>query len=315
MSAAPSYVAIPVDALVDAGAVEFDLYVQLNSRHVLYLRKGGEFDTARLTKMREKNVKNMWILAEDEAQFKIMYARRLDEYFDPASKAPIETRMGFIHQAQIEATAALLENPGDVGAYATATTSAKRFTELMLKNDRAFKTLLNHSKTARGTAAHGVSVAAIALALAKTMGAAEQKDLHLLNLGCMLHDMGHGKESATFGKGIKTLAPDQAKLHSEHPAAAVQMVKSFSHYDQHVVDIMLEHEELINGTGFPKGLTETKMHLYPLLCSTANSFDQQMATAGGSPIKALKGLVVEKIGLHPLSHINALKIIVASLNG
>jgi putative nucleotidyltransferase with HDIG domain len=303
MSAAPNYIPVPVESLVDAGKIEFDLYVQLSSRHVLYLRKGDEFNAARLEKMREKNVKNMWILATDEPSYQVLYASRLDAAFDADSTSPIENRMGLIHQAQINVVQELLANPGNVGAYSTATNNAKRFTELMLKDDRALKSLLTHAKTSKGTAAHSVAVAGIALAIVKAMGAADQKDLHLLTLGCMLHDLGHG------------IDPSLMKDSREHPKVGVLAVKEFNHYDQHVVDIMMEHEEHIDGSGFPKGLVEKQMHFYSIVCATANAYDLQLQKANGSTIAALKGLVVEKIGRHPLAHINALKIVVASLNG
>ena len=79
------------------------------------------------------------------------------------------------------------------------------------------------------------------------------------------------------------------------------------HFDQTVIQIIFEHEELINGTGFPQGLSESKISRDALIVGVANAFDRAMSIEGRSAADAMKHLIVAKMGLYPLGHLNALK--------
>ncbi len=314
MSAAPSYIPVPVESLVGEAKTEFDLYLQLSSKYVLYLRKGGVFDSGRLDKMREKNVRNMFITGVDEAAFRAYYDRKVDLAYDPQSPMPTQERAAFVHGAQAAAAEAIMADLKNSGIYKTGEKGAKRFTEFLVKDESSLKSLLAIPNPTKNVSSHGVSVAALAVTLAKKLGHGEAKDLHMLALGCLLHDVGHAHSPGSgFGLSLKTLNAEQLKLYREHTMTGVRAVQELVHFDQHVVKIILEHEEHIDGSGYPKGLKEKQMHAYPVIAATANAFVHLVETEGESFPTAMKRLVVEKIGRHPLTHINALKAIVQTL--
>jgi HD-GYP domain-containing protein (c-di-GMP phosphodiesterase class II) len=315
MSVAPAYVPVRVDSLVGEASVNFDLYVQLNAKHVLYLRKGGTFDSARLQKMRDKNVRNMWILSEDEAAFRSYYERRVESAFDLNSPMPLEERGPLIFGSLAEAAEAVFKAPSNSGAYYVAQVGSKRLTDFVMKDDGATKLLLSVPGLEKNVANHGVSVAVIAVSIAKRIGLGENKDLSLLALGCLLHDGGHYLDpvGTGFGKNPKSMTTDELRVYLEHPMNGVRQLHDQKHVDHHVIKIILEHEEHSDGTGFPKGVNEKQMHAYSVVAATANAFDSFVMLEGATYPSAVKKLVVDKIGRHPLAHINALKAIVQSL--
>jgi HD-GYP domain-containing protein (c-di-GMP phosphodiesterase class II) len=307
-----AYFPVPVDSLVGEAKIDFDLYVQLNTKHVLYLRKGGVFDSARLQKMREKNVRNMWILPEDEASFRNYYDRRVQSAYDLNSSVSAEERSSLIYGSLAAAAEAVFKSPANAGAYFLAQEGSKRLTEMVMKDDRAIKVLLGATALEKTVAYHGVAVAAIAIAIAKRVGLGENKDLHLLALGCLLHDGGHFADPAGtgFGKNPKSMSTDELRTFREHPLNGVRQFHDQKHFDHLVIKVIAEHEEHSDGTGFPKGINEKQMHAFSVVASSANAYEALISAEGETHPSAMKRLVVEKIGRHPLAHINALKAIV-----
>lgn len=315
MSAALSYVPIPVDSLVGEAKIEFDLYVQLSTKHVLYLRKGNAFDQDRLAKMREKNVRNLWILGEDEARFRSFVEKKMDSVYDLSSTMDPVQRGSAIRAAQIQAIDAFLKTPTDPNLYRATVESAKKITDFILKNDDGLKILISVPNTEKNIAAHGFAVAALSVGIAKRLNMSDAKDLYWMTFGAMIHDMGHyGQSQPTgFGKPSKSLGAAELRIFKEHATQGMLRVQDQIYFEQLALKILLEHEELADGTGFPKGLNERQVHPYSLIVSTANSFDKLITFEGETPASALKRLFVEKIGRHPLTHLNAVKAIAATL--
>lgn len=311
MSAAPAYVPVPMDSLVGENPLAFDLYLQLNTKHVLYLRKGGAFDGSRVDKMREKKVQNLYILAEEEGRYRDFYERKLDDAYAGQGTQPAEQRMALVTQAQVTAVEDLLRHPESVASYTTAKTGASKLTQMFLKDDEAIKSILMNREKYASVAAHGVAVAGLAVAIAKKLGLEDSKDLPLLTLGCLLHDGGLFNTDLDESMPVAEMSDAQKKIYKEHPSLGVRGAQELVHFDQHVLKVIHEHHECIDGSGFPKGQREKDMHFFSIIAATADAFEHYIRMEPDSLNSALKRFVVERIGRHPLDHINALKSVVA----
>ena len=97
-----------------------------------------------------------------------------------------------------------------------------------------------------------------------------------------------------------------------HSTEGAKRLKDLRHMDLHVTQIIVEHEERIDGSGFPSGLTGPTMNPLSLFVQSANLFDRLVTFEKLKPEGAIKKLFTEHIGRHPLEHLNALKSIVSS---
>lgn len=317
-SSAPiDYVPIRVQDLEGQDPVDFDVFLQLGGKYVLYVRKGAAFDASKAEKMREKNVTSVFLRADDGARFKreaeLAITRRVEQAYDPASKLSVAERGRILQREQESNADALIADPGGVAEYERAREGARRFVDFLLHQPQTLPSILNASSET-SLAAHGVRVATIAVGIAIELGMSEMKDLHLLALGCLVHDCGHLNSSVPIESRVSELAPPQLKIFREHTMRGARAAQELAHFDQQVLKIILEHEELIDGSGYPKGLNERQMHIYSIIASSANTYDRLVAFEKCGYQEACKRLVIEKIGRHPLDHINALKKIAQRIN-
>lgn len=304
---------IPVYIISATKPLDYDLYVQLNAKHILYIRKGQIIGADRLDKLRLRKVQHMWVSAPDQEAFKVQSDKQLAASFDPKSKLTAKERSIIIHGVIGAAVEALFRGPQGMGLYREVNTQAKRLTEFISRDKNALSIIYAMSNSEKSVVTHGINVAAIAVAMANLLELNEAKDLYMLATGCMLHDVGHFADPTSgFGKTNSSRSEKELTAFKEHSSIGVRFFQGLSHVDQHVLNIILEHEERIDGSGFPRGLTEMRMHSYPSIAATANIFDQLVSFEGETPINAAKRLVTENVGRLPLNHLNAIKEIAQS---
>ncbi|MCM2281235.1 MAG: HD domain-containing protein [Bdellovibrionaceae bacterium] len=291
----------------------FDVYVEIGGKHILYLRKGDSFEAGRLNRLKEKKIKKMFIRQEDEENYRNYLARNIEMGFDKNSGQSLENRSQIVQGVQQSAAEEVFENPTDQGAYSSAKSSSERFAEFLMKEDKAIHHLLALENTDQSLAHHGVTVASLAVEIAKTTGFTDTKGINFISLGGLLHDVGHHMSGLNIARPLSELSADEMKIYREHPAKAATTLKDLKHVDKQVALIIMEHEENIAGTGFPQKLTEKKIDPLSLFVQTANAVDRKMTFEKTPAAEIIKMLFTPAfLGRHPLPHLNAIKTILQS---
>ena len=305
-----SYSPVRISVLRGDQKIGFDVYIEIGSKYILYLRKGESFEGARLQRLKDKKLKKMFIRESDENLYRAYVERNIEMAYDKGSGQTIENRTQVVQGVQQAAAEAVFENPADEAAYQAAKIGSERFTNFLLAEDKAIKQLLALENTDQSLAHHGVSVASLAVEIAKVTGYADKKNLPHMALGGLLHDLGHVLSGQNISRPLSAFRPEELALYKQHPTDGAKKLKDLKHMDLHVTQIILQHEEAPDGSGFPDKLKEAKMNPIALYVQTANAFDRLIAFEGLSHAEALKKVfTVDYLGRYPLPHLNAIKSI------
>jgi putative nucleotidyltransferase with HDIG domain len=218
----------------------------------------------------------------------------------------MQTRAEIAHGTQQTNSEAVMENPENEYIYQEAKDTALKFAEFLASEDQGFKAVLNLANTDQSVSHHGVTVATLANGLAKKLGNTDAKQLQLLTLGALLHDFEHFHSGLLINRPLSDMTEAEVKAYQQHPVLGAEKVADKKHFDKAVLNIILEHEEYIDGKGFPHGLTESKMDPLAVMVSSANALDRMIAFEGVDRNEATKKLMMEHVGRHPLNHIQLL---------
>lgn len=308
-----SYVPIRVSTLRGDQKISFDLYIQLGQKHILFIRRGDSFEGLRLNRLKERKLRKMFILPGDEPLYRAYIESNIERAYDAKSGVSLEDRSAVVQGLQQSAAEAVMENVNDAKAYADAKAGSQRFVDFLLKEEQALKALLAIENTDQNLAAHGVSVATLAVGIAKKVGGVEAKNMNLLALGALVHDLDHYRSGVPYHLPLSQMTSEQLTRYKQHPSEGATMVKDLAHIDQHVAQIIAQHEEHADGSGFPNRLIEKKCNPMSVIVATANAYDRMVTFERSTPQEALKRMIIEKIGRHPLEQINALKSVVAAV--
>ncbi|WP_347358837.1 HD domain-containing phosphohydrolase [Bdellovibrio sp.] len=306
------YVSIRVSTLRGDQKIDFNAYVKINDKMVLYLRRGDSFEGDRLKRLKDKKLRKMYILTDEENNYRSYLQRNIETAYDGTGNKDIQTRADIIQGSQQSNTEEVFENPDNVATYNDAKDAAGKYVNFLLTNAQAMSAVLNIDNTDKTISHHGVTVATLSIALAQKLGITDPKKTQLLTLGALLHDYGHHNSSLNLSQPLAQMSAADTAVWKKHPEEGAQKVQDKKHFDQTVINIIGQHEETINGSG-PKGMREKEMDPLAVLVSSANAMDRLITFEGVPKNEAAKKMMIEHVGKHPLNHLQFLNDILKGL--
>lgn len=304
------YLPIRVNTLRGDQKTEFDLYIRINDKMLLYIRKGDSFEGIRLQRFKQKKLKKMFILPDDETSYRMYLERNLEMAFDDKSGKDMDTRAEIIQGDMQSKVEELFDSPELSELYEQIKDSAGKFIRFLTANDQAAAAVLKLDNSDRSVSHHGVAVATLAVALARKTDKLDPQILQLMTTGALIHDIGLRSEVFEAGRPISSFDRGELDFYLKHTEVGAQQLQSLDHFDPSVLNIISQHEELTDGTGFPNKLTEKDMDPLAVFVSSANALDRLISFEGIDRTEATKKMMIEQVGKHPLAHIQALHQII-----
>ncbi|HSV30482.1 MAG TPA: HD-GYP domain-containing protein, partial [Atribacteraceae bacterium] len=120
--------------------------------------------------------------------------------------------------------------------------------------------------------AHSVNVAALSVYLGKFLGM-DRKELRILALGAIMHDLGKMKIPAAILNKNGQLNVNEWSDIEKHPAWSAEiLLENLPEHDE-CITIALQHHERLDGSGYPYGLAEEDIHFLSRICACADVYD------------------------------------------
>lgn len=300
------YVPIRVATLRGDQRINFDVYVRVAGKHILYCRKGDSFDGQRLVRLKEKRIKQLYIASTASGEYRNYLKQNVDVAYFNTSGKPLEVRCQIIKGIQEASTEAVLEDPGSSDAFEVLRADTKKYVEFLLTENDALRGIISQDSANPSVAQHCISVASLAISLANELGVSSTAELEPLAIGCLLHDVEHFHSGLDVSRSMNQFSSEERAKYIDHPENGLARIREMGFYDPLVKKIVMCHHEFNNGTGFPRGLKESDMEPMVMMASVADSYDRLISYEGITPKDAIKKLLIDKVGLHPLPMIQGL---------
>lgn len=119
---------------------------------------------------------------------------------------------------------------------------------------------------------HSVSVAVYSLLVGRELGYNTSK-MQKLAMGTLLHDIGKVllDPDILYKKGKLTM--DEFEYVKQHPLVGYQMLRRNCHLPEQVMQIAYEHHERLDGTGYPRKLTEKQIPEFSKIVAITDVYD------------------------------------------
>ncbi len=304
----PDFIGIRTGSLAGDEPTTFDTYIKVGKRYILYCRNGDVFDGQRLTRLRHKNIAALYIQKEDYDAYTFYLQQNIAKAYSFEKATPVDVRSQVVIGYNTELVQKLFMAVEDADVYTEAQFSSNKFVEFICNDPNAFKAVMDIPNDDGNVAQHGVRVAALSVALANQLGlGGPNRPISHMVLGCFLHDLEHVRTNFDCVRPIAFLTPIELIDYKKHPMSGAQKVQRLSHIDAFVRQVILQHEEHADGSGFPKGLTEKEMDPLIMVVAVANAFDRLVSFEKQIPKDALKNLLIEKMGAYPLPYLQAMQ--------
>lgn len=133
--------------------------------------------------------------------------------------------------------------------------------------------------------------------------------LFILGTAALLCDIGLASLEEDYQKfftrNLSEFEAEELKRYKEHPLKSAQILQSKDYASSQVLSIISNHEEKLNGSGFPRGITNLSNE--EKIVSLCNRFSVMTVGMKISKEQALKELILQDVGAYDLELINMLK--------
>ncbi|MCF2847535.1 HD-GYP domain-containing protein [Pseudoalteromonas sp. ACER1] len=167
---------------------------------------------------------------------------------------------------------------------------------------------------------HMINTAILVSVFAKYLGYKE-KTIKELAMGALLHDIGQAKMPQGVLSKPSALNDNEMQVVKKHVAQSLGLVKGEKGITPLMLDMIVNHHERLDGTGYPRGITAEKLSRPARMMAIADVYDAMTADRphqmGEEPISALRYLLANKqmfdselvqrfikcLGVHPVGTI------------
>ncbi len=123
---------------------------------------------------------------------------------------------------------------------------------------------------------HAINTTIIAIIGGRQFGL-DEKELMLLGIAGLLHDIGMLKIPQNILNKKGKLTDEEYNIIKSHPIAAFKQMNKAKIFNKDVLDAVLQHQEQFDGNGYPRRIKGDKINIYARILAIADSFEAQIA--------------------------------------
>ena len=132
--------------------------------------------------------------------------------------------------------------------------------------------LVNLSDSGFSEYNHLLNVAVLALNTGSALGF-DQQQLRQLGVGALLHDIGKVAVPDKITMKKEPLNESEIKMLQMHPALGGRLARQINQMSGDAIEIMEQHHEFIDGSGYPKGLKAPEINTLSQIVAITNIYD------------------------------------------
>ena len=262
------YCHIRSDLVLRMGLLHFDLYIRLNpNKYVKAFRKDDVFENVDFERFEEKKINYFYLKSEDAS-------RVLETIMKNMSRL---TDAGELTQAQaIELSTSSLEFISNFNRVFGLSPEVQELTHATVK--LVVKTIQSNVKLSKlysqffvdqdnYLVSHSLVLSYFACGLASLMGWTSDITFYILTLSAFFHDLSLETDNLSRIQSIEDLEAASPPFSKEevlrflnHPEQNAKLIDELSDSPAYVANIILQHHERPDGSGFPNKLTHDKIH-------------------------------------------------------
>jgi response regulator RpfG family c-di-GMP phosphodiesterase len=264
-STPPGYVPIRLSLLLRLGEVSFDLFMSLtDTKYVKVLQKGDTFVQSDAQRFFQKKIDYLYLEAEDASDFLGAFEKNLAMVMDSEKRSAPDTTICMEALETVERLASCL------GWTPEIIEAAKRSLNLTINTVAANPSILNLlrkkiSNPASKFSQHVSVLSLLACAIGQQLGWTSDSSQIKLGMTALMHDIAlneenynniaHWNEVASNAK----VKDEDAIKYRNHPIEGATLLQSLKNLPPDIDQVILQHHEAADGSGFPRGLKASRI--------------------------------------------------------
>ena len=176
----------------------------------------------------------------------------------------------------------------------------EQIVEIFMDDETSFNVLEQLTTKAEDLYEHSIQVCFVATTLAKNMGWTSAQKLFLVTAAGIFHDIGMLElDRKLWFRPHHDFDQQENKIYQSHPQKGADIVSKMKGFPEGMAQIILQHHECADGTGFPKGIGRVNTHPVAKMINVSDAFCHEWNERGAGELKigakkALKNLQMRR---------------------
>lgn len=198
-------------------------------------------------------------------------------------------------------------NPGH--AVQLAGEIAGELSEIFLAEQNPYIHLMGDNIADESAYFHSLNVTVLSLILARALSVDNEEMMRDIAQGAVLHDIGKAMVPSQILLKDEELTMAETKLLQMHPGYGIKLTQPVTALPNRVREIILFHHEMIDGSGYPKGVKADALDQAVRIVAIANAYDnlcnQRIAKLSRTPSEALSHLYKNELAKYDKAALSA----------
>lgn len=258
------YFKIRVGSLLPDRPLTFDLYIQLNSKYVLYVRSGDKINQEKIKKLDRADI--FYIPAQQRQSYKNFVFDRLNE-----EELSTETKALILRESSMTLVEEIFENPNVEEALQDSKEVINELVKFIDQQPEALSHLISLSSHDFYTYNHSLDVGIYSLGLGMASGYSAQ-NLAELGRGALFHDIGKREVDINIICKNGPLDDHEWAQMQMHPVFGLQILNEYD-VSEELKACCFEHHENFLGNGYPQKLQGHEIHPMARIVALCDTYD------------------------------------------
>lgn len=286
------FIQIPINHFFSTAKNLFDVYIQIGGgKYVKILHKGDQFEPAELKKYKEeKKVEFLFFKKEDHKKYVRVLAEVNRKVIN--SEASSNSKYHLTKHVSSEIIKSAWIEGINHGIVDQASEACDNIYQFVQKQKSLFSLLRQLQDIGPEEHDHSFLVAFFSCSLAKQFDWNSSVTTQSLTMAAMFHDLGMIKvDEKIRDKKVVELTPEELIVYQKHPLYSLELLENNQNISRTVLQIIHQHHEIIDGSGFPNNLKHSKILMLSQILAFVNEFTDIMTDKGLRPVDALKQIL------------------------
>ncbi|MEH0860840.1 HD-GYP domain-containing protein [Halobacteriovorax sp. DPLXC-1] len=289
------FIPLQITTISPSKTITFDLYIYFKETYLKYQEAGTLIPTDKLEKLTKQKVAKFYIDDKDIHMYQTYIQELMNEKLEDQD-LDLEQKVAVVEGACLTAVEQSFQNPDSEKSYEMTEVAAQKLKKVLETGPDALKEFFEKKTIDTDLViAHSMNVASLATRLAIRVGCSD-KEISNISTAALLHDVGltrlNKQDQELFKKHKEDMNDDEQRIYGLHVKDAISALKDRPWVKKGVLELIVNHEEVLTGKG-PNKLKNLTLPI--MILSLVNTYDKHVTISGMNPRDALMEITVKHI--------------------
>lgn len=257
--------------ITEGSQIDFNLFLTNETKNAMTIFLQSDSAVNGDTKVKLREVEMLYVSEDEEG----LYQAYVDKHLQSIARnsdIPTEQKARLIYEKASETIDAMFSNPESLKNVENTQPVVNNFIDIILNDTSAVESLMKITAHDYYTHTHSINVSIYTLSLGSFLGITG-KDLEVLGMAAILHDLGKSKIDYEIINKNGKLTEDEFMQMKNHPALGHEIALNLGISDERILSGIRHHHEKISGGGYPDNLNGEQISQFARIIGVCDVFD------------------------------------------